>query len=313
MTKLPIETRNLFVPSLEEIAQVLSNGMTSNFAEVTVEVVDCPDLSEHPFTLACKGLSGNPKIIEVGGPPYLLPTVDRTKVYDLGEIAKAVGSPSAFIIGAGAGPWPFANTNCEMAANLHIKDGKTKNLTWIGKVNPEDGSNMASQLPSTEMRHALLSNLYFSDGNPGLVVKVHCRQRTGSQDFITSIRTTLQDFYKDKPVGLGGTFLLKEGTAKHHVMPDFSSVPLNTEDELNNWLKFYNFTAPLVSVGTLVTADPGLDLRVQHFHTFSHHGEVGHYHIDTQPDSVEYLGYFSLGQSIYRIDRPVVTHQIGRD
>ncbi|XP_046390661.1 ester hydrolase C11orf54-like [Ischnura elegans] len=313
MENLPHETRDLFCPSLEEIARVLSDGMKSNFAEVKADVVDCPDLSEQPFTLACKGLGGNPKIVEVGGPPYLLPTVNREKVYDLRKIAAVVGSPSAFIIGAGAGPWPYANTNCEMAANLHLKNGETKNLTWIGKVNPDDGTNLAEQLPSDEMRHALLSNLYFSDGNPGQVLRVHCKRRTGSQDFITSIRTTLQNFYKEKPVGLGGTFLLKEGTAKHHVMPDFSSIPLNTDEELNTWLKFYNFSAPLVSVGTLVTADPGLDLRVQHFHTFSHHGEVGHYHIDTQPDSVEYLGYFTLGHSIHRIDRPVVTHQIGRD
>lgn len=58
------------------------------------------------------------------------------------------------------------------------------------------------------------------------------------------------------PLGLGGTFLLKEGKARQHVMPDFSTTPLHTEDDVNSWLKFYNMSAPLIAVGTLVSADP---------------------------------------------------------
>lgn len=57
----------------------------------------------------------------------------------------------------------------------------------------------------------------------------------------------------------------------------------------------------------------GLDLRVQHFHSFSLHGEAGHYHYDTTPDIAEYLGYFNFGEEIYRIDRPTDTHTWGRD
>ena len=50
-----------------------------------------------------------------------------------------------------------------------------------------------------------------------------------------------------------------------------------------------------------------LDLRVQHFHSFSHHGEGGHYHIDTTPDIVEYLGYFTPGEILFRVDQPPAT------
>lgn len=57
----------------------------------------------------------------------------------------------------------------------------------------------------------------------------------------------------------------------------------------------------------------GLDLRVEHTHGFSHHGEGGHYYIDTTPDTVEYQGYFLPAEFIYRIDRPKDTHKIGRD
>lgn len=121
---------------------------------------------------------------------------------------------------------------------------------------------------------------------------------------------------------------MNDGKIKQHVMPDFSKTPLNTEDDLNNWLRFYSMSTPLIALGTLVSHDPvknlflgtvgknsfqGLDLRVQHFHSFSHHGEAGHYHIDTTPETIEYLGYFNTAGKIYRLDKPKVTHQMGRD
>lgn len=40
--------------------------MKSNFAEVRVEIVDCPDLTQAPFHLAAKGLDGDPTIVEFG-------------------------------------------------------------------------------------------------------------------------------------------------------------------------------------------------------------------------------------------------------
>jgi hypothetical protein len=56
--------------------------------------------------------------------------------------------------------------------------------------------------------------------------------------------------------GLGGTFLLKEGKARQHIMPDFSATPINTDEEVEKWLHFYNMSAPLIAVGTLASADP---------------------------------------------------------
>lgn len=84
---------------------------------------------------------------------------------------------------------------------------------------------------------------------------MHVKGRTGSKDFITSIRTTLQNHFKDKIVGLGGTFLVKEGRVHQHIMPDFSKTPVNSDEDLNKWLKFYDMDAPLVAVGTLATGE----------------------------------------------------------
>lgn len=55
--------------------------------------------------------------------------------------------------------------------------------------------------------------------------------------------------------GLGGTFMMKNGKVKQHVMPDFSDTPLNTETQLNNWLRFYDMQTPLIAVGTFVSAE----------------------------------------------------------
>lgn len=73
---LPVQKKELFGASLEEIASggkftfilpatlirfvnisALNEGLKSNFNEVSAEVVDCPDLTQQPFTLASKGRS----------------------------------------------------------------------------------------------------------------------------------------------------------------------------------------------------------------------------------------------------------------
>lgn len=310
---LKVEKKALYVPSLQEIADVLNVSLKSNFNEVQVEVVDCPDLTQQPFTLANKGLHGSSRLIEVGGPPYLLPLVQRDKVYDLRDIAQLADLDAAFVVGAGAGPFPYAGANCEGMININIFDGKVDQHTRIAKVNTQDGSAVQERLPNGETRFALLGNFYASEGKPGQVLKVHAKKRTGEDDFIASIRKGLASHYGDKIVGLGGTFLLKAGKAKQHVMPDFSKTPITTDEGVNEWLNFYNMSAPLIAIGTLVTGEYDLDLRVQHFHSFSHHGEGGHYHIDTTPETVEYLGYFNTGDYIYRIDKPAATHNVGRD
>lgn len=314
LNSLLVEKKALFCPPLVDIANVLQKGLVKNFETVSVEVVDCPDLRKEPFLLASEGLGGSPQVVEIGGPPFLLPLVDREKVYDLGGIPELVGYDPAFVVGAGAGPWPYAGTNCEMIANLNVSSsGNTKSLTRIAKVINEKNDITVEILPDSELRCALLMNLFVCQGKPSKVLKVSCKKRIGEENFISAMRLSLNEHYKEQTVGLGGAFLLVEGKVKQHVMTDFSKTPINTEEQLDNWLRFYNMSAPLVALGTFVSSDPDLDLRLQHFHSFSNHGEAGHYHYDTTPDTVEYLAYLNLGDYIVRIDRPMETHQFGRD
>ncbi|XP_033220131.1 ester hydrolase C11orf54 homolog [Belonocnema kinseyi] len=313
-SKLKIESRTLYVPPLEELKTVFSEALSKNFAEFSVEIVDSPDLKEKPFTLAASGLGGKATVLEVGGPFFLRPLVHRDKVYDIKTMAPLVGhGEKSFVIGAAGGPWPYINNNCELMMNVLLDNPKPSESSRIAFVDKNNGTSVLQVLPKNETRFALMANLFLSEGKPGKVLKVYAKKRTGKNDFIATMQKALVSHYTDKFVGLGGTFLLKEGKAKQHVMPDFSETPINTLADLNNWLNFYDMSAPLIAVGTFVSAEPDLDLKVQHFHSFSYHGEGGHYHIDTTPDIVEYLGYFTPGEIFYRVDQPSVVKSSGKN
>lgn len=289
---------------------MLESGLKANFSEVSVEIVDCPNLSQAPFHLASSGLGGDPIIVEFGGPPFLLPLVDKTKVYDLVTLLRNISgyqNKEFFTCGAGAGPWPLFDQNCEGMINLRAgSDGSLTNETHVARTVP--GGIELTKVPKEETRCALLGNLFLSEGKSGKVLKVKAKKRIGEENFISAMRLTLVEYFTDdKTVGLGGCFLMKEGKAKQHVMDQFSKTPLHTEEDLNKWLTFHEMPAPLIAVGTMVTNEADLDLRLQHFHSFSKHGHGGHYHYDVTPDTVEYEGYFNVGSRIVRIDKPVVS------
>lgn len=314
--QVPCPEKPLHVPSLSELGDALSSGLNGKFAEVSVTVVECPDLTAAPFYLASSGLCGSETIIDVGGPPYLLPLVDRSKVYNLINIARKVlpNAPNVYLCGAGAGPYPLINSNCEGIINIKINsDGSVINETHIARVTPGDESCACIKVPHNETNFALMANLFVSEGQTGKVLHIKCKNRLGSDNFISMCREAVRKAFGDKPVGVGGVFILKNGSAHQHVMRDFSKTPIHTEEHLNQWLKFYNMPGILIALGTFVTDDMDLDLRVQHFHSFSKNNWGGHYHYDTTPDTVEYEAYFNVGERIVRIDPPVNTHQMGRD
>jgi hypothetical protein len=131
----------------------------------------------------------------------------------------------------------------------------------------------------------------------------------------TSIRESLKKTF-ETPVALGGLFTVSKSKTKIHVMRDFSSVPLLSDADVDNWLKFFQVNPPFLCQSVLVSTDPGLDLRVEHSHGWTVNGgalEAGHYHYDTFPQDVEYHAIYTVCQEIVRIDRPQETHNIGRD
>lgn len=202
------------------------------------------------------GLGGSPLLLEIGGPPFLLPLVQSSKVYNVKEIAQKAlpGKGKILAIGAGAGPFPLANTNCEGIYNMAIdENGTLKNGSYTAKVHGAEELCVLERIPDSDPRCALLLNLFISRGAPGPVVKVKCSKRIGELNFVECIRNGLETHYKEKCVGMGGIFVLKKGAAHQHVMRDFSKTPLHTEEQLNNWLKFFNMPAQLNALGTLIT------------------------------------------------------------
>ncbi|TRY57328.1 hypothetical protein DNTS_024926 [Danionella cerebrum] len=313
------EKYQLHVPHLDELCQVLESGLNKNFADVKVSVTDCPDLTLEPFGFPAKGLCGNPRITDVGGVPYLIPLVHLDKVYSMNAVSKEVDLPGAFILGAGAVSFRTAGINGElMPLVLTEADGRPAvNGSYFSSINPVDGKCLQERYSDRfeDCDFGLLANLYACEGKPGKVIEVKACRRTGEDSLVACMRQTMAAHYGEKSVALGGTFLLQKGKAKIHIMVprEFSACPLNTNEEVNNWLKHFEVSAPLIFQTVMVSRDPGLDLRVEHTHGFSHHGEGGHYYTDTTPNTVEYLGYFLPAEFVYRIDRPTETHAVGRD
>ncbi|KAK3674568.1 ubiquitin C-terminal hydrolase Ubp14 [Recurvomyces mirabilis] len=311
---------------MNEVVKAVLPTLEKNYQQAAAEVVECPDLSKAPFSLAASGLSGAEAVADIGGQPHLFPRPLLDKKYSLVECAQSMDLPAerGMLLGAGAGPFHVIGKNNELAPNLAWQGGysKVNNKTHYAKIESiVDGkAQPVCQLsPSTDC--ALMMNLYGSQGDQGPVLKITARARKGSQrSFTDCIRHALHDVYGDeRQISLGGVFVMRKGKALYHIMPDFPSpdkLPFTDRHELNRWLTYHNFAAPMVCLTVFHSADPEkLGLRMEHTHCFSAiegKDEGGHYHHDflegeQGSETVEYEGYFNVAKTLYRIDRPEVT------
>jgi len=290
-------------PPLEELAECIDKGLGQNFKDLSVTVEQCPDLRQTPFNLAGSGLCGNPRIGDVGGQQNLAPRPKLDKTYSLIDIAREMEMPKdhGFLLGAGAGPFRHVGVNSELMPNISYEGDEVTNLTHYAKVQA-NGEHFCGKIESQDC--ALMVNLFGSSGHQGPVIRIRAANRIGDLNFTEAIAESLKTRYGSRIVSMGGVFVMKRGKAKIHVMPDFSSEPLNKREEVDKWLKYYDMDPPLVCLTVLHSHDPGLGLRMEHTHCFSDHGDGGHYHFDTTPEDVEYEAYLNAAEVLYRIDRP---------
>jgi hypothetical protein len=68
------------------------------------------------------------------------------------------------------------------------------------------------------------------------------------------MRNALKEKFGEEVVAVGGAFVIEEGTAKLHVMPDFDPPPV--DDDVDAWLKYFEMKAPLVCLSVFVSHDP---------------------------------------------------------
>lgn len=314
----PLKSYDLHVPSLQEVASLFQDKLSKEYQEVTVSVEECPDLKCKPFNLAASGLNGKPSVCDVGGVPYLVPLARTDKSpYSMPQISKMVGYSESLLLGAACGPFHLVGTNSELIPNISVKSTPNgvevvRNETHVAKLADNARGYSLSKIENNA-EFTLLGNLFASEGKAGQVIKVAVKKRLGEDNFISVLRKILNEKYDEKHVAMGGVFLIKSGMAKLHVMPPFSTTPLITDDDVNNWLRYFEASAPLICLSVFHSRDSGHDLRLEHTHCFSEHGDGGHYHYDTTPDEVEYEAYFNVAERLHRIDPPATTHGIGRD
>ncbi|MFH4974409.1 hypothetical protein AB6A40_001118 [Gnathostoma spinigerum] len=294
---------NTHFPQLEELATVISEGLRTNFGDVHVSIVDCPDLQKSPFNMTGSFFGSDLRIGEVGGTSNLFPDVHLEKTYDLREICKTCELPQGFVFGPGAGPFHVIGNSCEMVADANFKLSPAKVSTKIAKIVAEGKCYEAFTI--SEPKFSLMANLAISNGGPSKVLKICASRRTGVFNFPEAIRATLFNKYVDKLVSLGGVFILKKGTAKLHIMPDVPQKGFKSISEIaDGWLRYFEMKAPLICASVVHSTDSaGHKLRLEHTHCYSDHGDAGHYHYDITPDSVEYEGYFAPAKLVYRIDK----------
>lgn len=314
--------------SLDDVVQVLKPALDANYAHIAIETTECPDLRVSPFCLAGQGLGGNPVIADIGGQSNLFPEPILDKKYSMIDIAKdcmQMSPAQGMLIGAGAGPFHVVGQNSELVPNLAWKDGfeNVQNLTHYVKIENSGssaGKTICEKCPSTEC--ALMMNLFGSSGRPGPVIRINARKRRGStKSFTDVIRFALYEhFGDDKPVSLGGVFIIRRGKANFHIMPDFpppDKMPFKDRKQVDDWLTFHNFAVKgqnnndeIVCLSVLHSADPKneMGLRMEHTHCFSADGRGGHYHYDLDDEEIEYEGYFNIAEVIYRVDKPTASH-----
>ncbi|CAI7603857.1 unnamed protein product [Penicillium viridicatum] len=268
-------------PPLGELAAVIEKALLSNFKTASATVTECPDLKQPPFNLAASGLSGSPRIADIGGQRHLFPRPILNAKYSLVSLAQDMEmSPKAgFLLGAGAAPFQDIGQNAELAPNLSWRSSEKasgfddpslltiENGTRVIKVQGDrEHTPLCDRTSSTNC--ALMVNLFGSDGDTGPVLKITAKARKGEENFTDCIRYGLQKVYGDsKPISL-------------------------------------------VCLTVMHSSDPeGLGLRMEHTHCFGVNGtpKGGHYHYDIQDgDEVEYEAYFNVASVVYRVDRPGV-------
>jgi hypothetical protein len=300
---------------LDEVREVLNKNLTQYFSDVSVAVSDCPDLTKEPFNLPVTGFGGGSReLVDLGGVGHMMPTVDRTRLYNLQEIIPSILGSERFpkgwyLNGAGAGPWPRLGSNSELMLSLNIgPDGEIAgNSSKVSLTSPGDEKDVDLR-PLEVPECALLANFLVSSPEPGKVLEIRCSRRSDPKaDFVGSIRRALDQAFPSQPVGLGGLFLVKNARTFTHIMRDFPDKPLDTDEDVDEWLKYFEMDPPFLVQSVLISSDPGLDLRIEHSHGWSINPakkEGGHYHHDLEAENVDYLGYYTIAEKLWRVDRP---------
>jgi len=310
--QLKIEKGTFSEFSLDKICEALQIGLSKNYKEVNVSVIDCPNLRN--WDCPAEGISGNQKIIDVGGEPYMHDPKFLGTEFDYKEISKQIDSEKSYALGAGSGAMSCLNGHCgELVINENLITNESKSI--IARVS-EDKKCIVEKYSAK--KHGGLGNIYYTDGKKGKVLKLIIKGRNGKQGSLPqAIRTALIENLttEDNQLALAGVFRILNGKIRSHVQPDYKDIKQEYYDPklmkcVKDFLQFYEPVGPeLQCYSVLWTGDPtggNLNLRESgehtHFHSYNHDRDAGHYHFDVTPDEIEYEGYFNNATEVHRVN-----------
>ncbi|XP_033221364.1 ester hydrolase C11orf54 homolog [Belonocnema kinseyi] len=304
--ELTIVEKQLHVPPLSELQNVFREELSKNFAKVTVEIVESPDLTQEPFYLSATGLGGSPILLDVGGTTLYNTQFDKQKLFDLKTIVEKLSRPvGSCALGAANGPWIYLGADCDVAVNIDLNKPESSTSSYIISLDKTVGKLLCKKLPLNETRFSVQGSIFLSEGKKGEVIKVVAENRIGEDSFIASMRRSITNYYGAKNlVGLGGVFVLRKGKISE-VFPNLLEEPVPAGSNLTRVPLFYldEGSAEETGVGTFVSERTELELTPNHFHCFSTHLDCGHYGRDTTPAIAIYEGYFSTAEFLMRVDQ----------
>ncbi len=311
--QLKIEKSKFKEYSLNKISEALQSGLSNNYKVVEVSIVDCPNLRD--WDCPSEGISGNQKIIDVGGEPYMHDPKLIGAEFDYEEISKMIGSKKSYALGAGSGAMSCLDGHCgELVINENLITDESKSI--IARV----GKNKECIAEKyTARKHGGLGNVFYTDGVRGKVIKIKIKGRSGEQGSLTqAMRKALSDNLQIKDndhMALAGVFRILKGKIRSHVQPDYKDIKHEYYDPeqmkcVKDFLQFYEPVGPeLQGYCVLWTGDPtggNLNLRESgehtHFHSYTKENIAGHYHFDVTPDEIEYEGYFNTASEVHRVN-----------
>jgi len=287
-----------------DIADSMRVSLENNYEEVSVGLKNTPDFRNLGFTYF--GMGGENALCDFGGVPFLLDPKWQDVYFDLKKVRRLLNMPKKLVLGAAAAWNEKIGVNGELMPFISIEN--RQNFSYFSIINKK-GICYCGKYP--HMNYGSLSNIFISEGNRDYVLHFQVEARKGEKDLINCIRGGLINHFacnKGKQIALGGSFFVKEGKVKMHVMPDFRSCCMfdGTKEVVDDWLNYFEVGPNLICLTTVLTGDPckeNLSLRFEHTHFFSVKDERlgGHYHNDTTPSKVKYSGYFYPVQKLFRI------------
>ncbi|KAK7602508.1 hypothetical protein V9T40_008097 [Parthenolecanium corni] len=300
---LTYEETSLNVPPLEDILNALRHGLPKYFAEVDVNIVECPDLTLPPYNLAGRGLGGGEFVSQIGDVSYVLPNTRRDKIYDFKNVAKAINSNPAFIIGAGGGNWCRRNTFSEMFMNILVSEKSVRNLSKELFSKDETLNGVVAEASDVDNSiFSCLGNIFVSRGEPGPVIQIVCKRRTKENNLPESIIAAIKEKFS-QPIAFGMVFQMIRGKAIHHVARTFAQ-NVNNAAASEQFLLIPEIEAPFISLGTILTSNlPDCNVAPFHFHSYNNNFFGGHYRWDITPEEAEYVAFLKPGKKFCLIDR----------